>query len=156
MCWLDTKQAKIVRRRAQTDRESETERERGRRGFLKNASRHILACVSQNFSASTHVKHQKMRLGSYSNIMNVSQFNSPPFLFFEVLQEELGNWRSSNYSAISREFADNARFVFRSLEERRLHGNYIIDRLEGKETDSVGAHRTEQLRHFMTFPFFAC
>lgn len=96
-----------------------------------------------------------MTLGSCTNIKNASQFNSPSFLFFKVLQEELGNWRSSNYSAISREFADNARFVFRSLEERSLHGNYIIDRLEGNVTDSLGARQTEQVIHFMTFPLFA-
>lgn len=71
-----------------------------------------------------------------------------------MLQKELENWRSSNYSAISREFADNARFVFRSLEERSLHGNYITDRPDGKVTDSVGARRAEQILHFRTFPIF--
>lgn len=78
------------------------------------------------------------------------------FSVFKVLQKELENWRSSNYSAISREFADNARFVFRSLEERSLHGNYITDRPEGKVTDSVGARRAEQILHFRTFPFLNC
>lgn len=40
------------------------------------------------------------------------------FFFLQSALRGLGNWRRSSYSAISRGFSDNTRFVFQSLESR--------------------------------------
>lgn len=146
-----TKQAKIVRRKSSDG------------DFFLRARHETSSCKSANFPTSAECLYPycntAVRLKWHFRCVKIKLTLR---VIFQSALWGLGNWRRSNYSAISREFTDNTRFVFQSLRSRAYMTPTLssVVRSEGGEkvTNSldVRVQEGEEIEiHFVTLSLFA-